>query len=927
MLNDGNFQGCIDQCEAALKLGDVNRERLAWLSAVAAFKGGLPEARSKVTAFLRQFPASVNIPNAKLMLATLTFYGENYAEALKQFQAINRDALTGNLADDLDYRMAFSLLKLGKNGEAEPLFNDLVATPTYGDAAKFYKGYIAYSNEDYPQALQLFAQCNTSTPPGNMADYYVAQIYFKQAKYADAANLVMKLLPRQDIDQEYIDEAERLAGECFYQLGDDNKAMAYLNPYIAKHLDTAPLSTRYIVGVERYQIGNYDETISLLNPVSELTDAMGQSAILTIGQSYLGKGNNTAAIMAFNKASKMDFDPKITELACYNYAVAQVDGGRVPFGSMVSTLEEFINKYPTSRYANTVREYLVKGYMSSDDYTGALRWLNSIQGEPTGQMLDARQQIYFMLGSRAQQSGNTAEAIRYLTEAEKLAARNADVARQTRLWLGDAYFANNEYEKAQKQYQSFLKDAPTADVNRPLAQYNLAYTLFGQRKYDDARKQFQVANSLKSLSAEVNTDCLNRIADTYYYQSSYPQAEKAYLQAYESNKATGDYALYHYALMRGINGNNQGKLKSLAEFLNQFPKSALRADAMMQQALAQTALGKNDEAIVTYTAIYQEFPSTAQGRNALLQLAILHRNAGMTEKAIEYYRELISTYPTSTEAALAMQDLKHIYGNNGNIDELNAFLESVEGAPLLSEPERAAIDAEALLRKAIDEKLTSAQRLQAAQTYLEKYPDADGAEMAMRVAADIEFHLGNADKALAWYTALNDKASTAALRHEAQMGILRAAQDLGRDELILSTSDAILAGSTAAGSDASEVKFIRASALSRTDKEQEALTIWQALAKTPETVYGTRAAYELTDYYFGKKNYDEAMNVAEALIDANPPHPYWLARTYILYSDILRAQGPDYEYEALEYLRALRENYPGDETDIMIMIDKRLPKQ
>ena len=41
-------------------------------------------------------------------------------------------------------------------------------------------------------------------------------------------------------------------------------------------------------------------------------------------------------------------------------------------------------------------------------------------------------------------------------------------------------------------------------------------------------------------------------------------------------------------------------------------------------------------------------------------------------------------------------------------------------------------------------------------------------------------------------------------------------------------------------------------------------------------------------------------------------------------SDIYAADGKD--FEAREYLNALRENYPGKESDIFMMIDNRLKK-
>ena len=65
-----------------------------------------------------------------------------------------------------------------------------------------------------------------------------------------------------------------------------------------------------------------------------------------------------------------------------------------------------------------------------------------------------------------------------------------------------------------------------------------------------------------------------------------------------------------------------------------------------------------------------------------------------------------------------------------------------------------------------------------------------------------------------------------------------------------------------------------------------------------------------------------ARATVEKLIGANPPHACWLARGFILLSDINRAEGND--FEADEYLRTLKANYPGDEPDIVDMISSRL---
>ena len=918
MLADGNLTGCIDQCQIALRMGSPDRERLSWLQAVASYRAGLTDSKSLLTEFCARFPNSVKREQARLMLASLTFFSGNYADALRELNAVGRSALEPSQAEDLDYRRAFSMLKTGDFDGAEAVFMSLDGKGKYNNPAKFYRGYIAYLREDYSTAAELLNSVDRSREPGASADFYLSQIRFKEGNYKEALRLAEPLI---DSSSEFADEARRVAGESYYALGNDSKALMLLRPYMETNGDNAPLSVRYIIGVDAYARGDYQRAIDLLAPVSELQNAMGQSAALTIGQSYMSKGNPAAALLAFEKATKADYDAATTEMAYYNYAVAQIDGGRVPFGSSVQTLEDFIRRYPSSRYAATVQDYLIKGYISTNDYEGALRSLNALKTN-TPQILDARQQVLFVLGSRALQAGNVTKAIDLLTQADKLRTQNAEIARQTTLWLADAHYAAENYDRAEKTYKDFLRVAPSGDANRGIATYNLGYALFGQRKYELAREQFSKATALP-IADDAKTDALNRIADTYYYASDFTRALNTYKQAYNLSPQTGDYPLLQQAMMQGHMGKTSDKLSLLEKLISDFPKSALRPDALTEKAQTLSSTGHPDRAIATYESIAETYASTRQGRNALLQLAILTANSGNTDRAIEYYKEVIRRHPSSTEATIALQDLKVIYSRSGNIEELDSFLTSTAGAPQLDEVERNAIAAAALLRNA-KSATSAADRLSFSDQMLKKYPDAEGAEEAMIIAAQAEYELGMTDRALQRFTDLEERASTAAMRHSARMGILRSARDMGRYDIILSTSDHIMKSSAAAGSDLPEVKFIRAYALAESGNRAEADKLRGELAKYPETLYGTRAAYDLAADEFENGNLTKAQTRIETLIDANPPHAYWLARAYVLLSDILRAQGSD--FEADEYLKVLRSNYPGTETDIFQMIDQRLSK-
>jgi tetratricopeptide (TPR) repeat protein len=931
MLADGNYQGCIDQCNQAMKFGTAEREHAMWLTAVATYRAGFGNARAAISAFTKQFPQSIHTEQARLMLATLTFYDGDYAQALRQLQAISITALDLDSAEDCTYRTAFSMLKLGDYEGADELFASLEtnAAKRYGNTARFYQGYIAYAQADYQRATKLLSSVNTATSPGDMAPYYLAQIRFKDGNYVEALNQARRLMASRStgVTEEYRVEAERIAGESLYALGNETEALAILRPYLSKNADIAPLSTRYIVGVDDYATGDYTSAISLLTPVASDAEqtAMTQSAALTMGQAYLAEGNNGAALLAFEKALKMDCDPAVTETAYYNYAVARMQGGRTPFSSSVQTLEGFISRYPNSRYASTVQEYLVKGYISTDDYDGALRSINALSASrQTAQVLDAKQQVNFVLGTRALSAGNAESALTYFKAADALSSRNASIAQQNTLWTGDAYYAQGNYSAAETKYRSYLSNTSRSDANRAIATYNLGYALFGQRKYSDARTQLESSTTAQELTAATRADAYNRVGDTYYYQNSFAEAEKNYSKAYSTNPSTGDYALYQKAMMQGYQGNNSGKATTLSELTSTFPSSALVPSALTEKALTLSSQGKTKEAISVYESVASKYSSTAQGRNALLQLAILNDNAGNTSAALEKYKQVVRNYPSSSEAAMAVQDMKRIYADRGDIEELNSFLESVDGAPQLDAVERNSIAAAGLLRKAKAATSTT-EKLNLANKLLTTYPDAEGAEEALCIKATAEYTKGNSEQALTDFTSLAAKASSTSMRHSARMGILRAARDMGRSELVISTANEILASSAGADSDIPEVKYSQACAYADSGKESQAKQLWTELARTPSNLYGTRAAYSLADYQYQAKQYKTAEKTINALIDANPPHQYWLARAFILLSDILRAQGST--FEADEYLKSLRENYPGTDADIFQMIDQRLSKK
>lgn len=954
MYRDENYQGAIDQLTspAATLASPLEKESASYLEAMSYLKSGSIEvARKALEKFASDYPASRYRVAVKMAIADCDFYDGNYKKALAGYRGIDPKSLDLAMQEDYEYRTAYCRMMLGDYEKALVGFRSLQGVKRYAGAARFYQGYIYYAQGAYAEAKKYFLEADSRTAPGNRAPYYLTQIAYIDRDYDKALSLAKAHI--NDIP-EYRSEMQRIAGESLYNLGNEEEALPYIAEYTGDVADPKP-SAMYILGVCQYKDNDYEAAIHTLQPVTKCDDAMGQSAYLYIGQSYLQLGNLNAALLALEKAYRMDYDREVQETAFYNYAVAKAEGGRTPFGSSVSLFEDFLKRYPESRHAPEVEEYLVTGYMTDNNYEQALESIQKIR-RPSAKILAAKQRVLYTLGTRDLASGRISQAITRFTEAKSLASHNRAIATECDLWLGDCYYRQGEYGRAARAYNSYLSASRADDANRPLAYYDLGYARFAEKRYGDARTDFErVVNNPGNLDKTVIADAYNRLGDCHYYQTDLSSASANYDRAYSLNPEAGDYALFQKAMMKGLGKDHHGKIESLDDMMERYPTSGLLPAALLEKAESYVALNRPGDAVVIYESLVKRYPTTSQGRNGYLQLAITQLAQGKTNRAIESYKTVIRNYPTSEEARIASDDLKRLLADEGRLNEFSSFIASIPNAPKFETSELDALTFQAAERAYLNDKSKTARLKDyitqypggryepQALTYLsqsafesgnptdalkyaamltERYPDSEAAEDALAIKGSVEYDLGKGDEALATFRRLETRASASRNIVTARLGIMRVSRDMGNHAEVIESADKLLKSTAIGTSQKSEIIYSKAYALSQTGHGDEAVKEWEKLAKDTDDIYGAKSAYYLAQHYFNTGSTKKAKTTVEKLIDSNTPHNYWLARGYILLSDICRKQGSD--FEATEYLKSLKENYPGKEKDIFIMIDERL---
>ncbi len=409
--------------------------------------------------------------------------------------------------------------------------------------------------------------------------------------------------------------------------------------------------------------------------------------------------------------------------------------------------------------------------------------------------------------------------------------------------------------------------------------------------------------------------------------------------------------------MTGLLKNHGDKVKLLDRLAAEYPTSGLLPAAMLEKAESLMAMGRRDDAVKVYTTLVETYPATVHGRKGHLPLSITYLSMDRRNAAVATFRDVITAYPSSEEARLASDDLKKLYAADGRLSEYASFIASVPDAPAFdaSEMEQLAFSAAEtdFMERGLTTKLTAFiddfprsihaprslyylaeaawnegdpdEAVKYAQRVLSLYPDAEVVEETMLIKARAEDALSKTEDAFETYTALERRASGPAMQAEARMGVMSTGLATERYGDVIAAADRLLASSGSVKSvNLSEIRFNRALALDASGRHDEALSEWKSLAANTADLYGARSAVYMAQSMLDRGETADALKAADALISSDTPHSYWLARGFIVYSDILRARGDS--FEADEYLKSLRDNYPGTEPDIFKMINDRLKK-
>lgn len=924
--------------------------------AQSAVRLGQKDGEILILDFVRRYSPDPIANQALIEIADFYFNDGDYEKAIGYYQRVPRNGLSREERAGVNFRTGYSYFVRKEFARAKNYFRESKDVQNeFYYPTNYYLGLIEFFDGNYDGAVRQFRIVERSTTYQDYIPYYLAQIYFAQGKYDELIAYAEPKLAGTKLRNEK--EVRQLIGQAYFEKGNYAKALPYLE-YYAERTNKLREEEFYQLGFTEYQMGKYADAQGSFKEISGLNSQLGQSANYYLADTYLRQGDRSSARYAFGNAMRMSYDVTLQEESTYNYAKLSYEL-RDPREAIAAlqTLQ------PTSRYYLDAQRLMGDIFLSYRDYAQALTVLDRIPNK-TPELREAYQRVTFLRGLQLLQSDSVPHAKVYFDRSLQNPPDQFYQA-QALYWLGDIAYRQEDYRMSIEYLNRFLILASNGNMGAQLPAQSSAFTGYYLRGYNYL-KQENYSAALKDFSNTVDLikrsrnfitdptvredilgDAVLRTGDAYFKRNQYAQAVRYYDEAVNNRYEGFIYALYQKAIIEGLLNNVAQKILALEQIANQYGQSEYADDALFQLGQTYQGIGQLQQAIPPYQTLVQRYKTNSDLVNeSLLQLGLINYNLGSTESAVNYYKQVVSNNPSPSEANRALGALEEIYVRDmGRADLYFAFLETVPGYKV-DNRDRDSINFRAA--EAQFENGNYQRAIEAYTSYIRSFPNGLNTltayyhrgesyavqRMYSQALQDYEFVVSRGpsrfylkalekgaiiaynseqdfQKSYDLYTRLEQAANSPDLRFEAQLGAMRSAYRVGNTQAVAIQAQKVSQNPAASTQQRATAGFYLGKIAYDQGDYATALRNFNVVIQTSDNEQTAEARYLKATIYYQQGDLNTAQELTLAANKESSAYPYWVAKSVLLLSDILRDKGDLYNSRAA--LEALLENYNEDQ--------------
>ncbi len=890
-------------------LGDI----YFYLASISV-RTGQENADELLAYFTQHFPTHPKRNLAYFDAADYYFAHGDFKQAQSYILQVDPGDLSAAEYEKYNFYLGYTYLKQSDYKKASRLFEKLLKSDKYGKQAKYYYGYAAYKQDDFAKAQKYFDMVADENNFSKKMPYYRADMYFKLHQFDKAIEQAQKIFDKARGKEH--SQLAKIIGESYFNLKKYSQAIPYLKQY---HGNKGKWNNTdyYQLGYAYYQDGQFEKAIDNFNKIINGNDAIAQNAYYHLADCYLITDEKTKALNAFKKVSEMDFDPKMQEDAFYNYAKLGYELGN-PFENSTKVIQKYLQKYPQSPYKKELEDLLVNSYLTSNNFEEAIKLLEKNNQTNT----KTYQKAAYYRGLELFNESKYKEAKKMF---DKVLAKGFEpkYRQLSKFWKAEADYRLHRFEDAKNGYEDFASSNDYKFLKEgKLVNYNLAYTYFKLKQYEQAARYFDKFIQTRPDN-KLLKDSYLRLGDSYFASKKYWPAMEAYNKAINMHGADADYAHFQKAISYGFVGKNNKKIDDLNTFLQNFPKSKLVPDALYQLGSTYLVINNEKKALQTFEKLLIKYPDSKYVPVVLLKQGLIFYNQGKNEFALNKFKQVVEKYPNTPMAHQAVENIKNIYIETGRSNEYarwtkkypwisvsnteldDAVFSAAEEKYFSSEP-----DAISELEKYLQAYENGLHRLKAHYylaklyqnkgkkgkaalhyEYIAQQPQNEFSLEAVRELADFQLQNNNWKKAVPYLERLENLSSSPEDLIFAQSNLMKAYYQNQQFNSAIEYAEKVLHNPKSNKQMQHDAQIIIARASLDNGDETKARFYYDKLSKEATGKIAAEALYYVAYFQNKDKKYQKSNKTIGKLTKKYAKHKYWASKALVLMAQNTYAKG------------------------------------
>lgn len=746
-----------------------------------------------------------------------------------QFKASNKNSELSETADyqlarahasadsaQIEYYYHLFIHKYPKSPLSVQLMKDLgnryVAKGDYASAIEYYKKTLpiikdqvtaaetqywvaeaAAEKGDHHESRSYFLGVANNFPKNEWAPkalYARGRLYLTDSEY-DSSSIAFELLKERYPNDPFTRKVGTALGESYYQQAKYKEAIVALNNAFFYLDDQSKAKALFLMGESYNYLDNFEEAKKAYLQYANLTKGTleARNAHYGLGWLYHKQKIYHWAAEEFGKATSGD--DEIARKALYYQAVNQKLTGQ--YERSYNTFAEFGKRFKKGLW---VEEAMYEWSVS------------------------------------AFESGRYGEAIEILLDLVRN-EKNLKDPGKIYIFLGEAYYANNEFTRATQAFEEAEKVSNVEPELKRQARFQKAWILYRNQAYEQAQPVFESIYA-EVPKSELGAEALFWSADSYYKINHFSQAATRFaifIKNYPKNEMIGA-ARYSLGWSYFLLGEYEKATAPFEAFLKEYNPPPISlfpydTDTQLRAGDSYYALGNYNKAMEFYNKAIGAEPG---GDYAMFQVANSYYRSNRTYQAVSTFRRLLRIYPFSRLREQAQYNVAYIYLNTDNY----------------------------------------AQAIEEFQSVISKYPNTEWAARSQYNIGDSYYNAGEYEKAIAAYKKVLDDYPKSQYIIDAVNGIQYSQLSSSGSDSSSAILEEFLSDNPSSGT-ADRLRYRQAESVYQSGDYEGAINEFRQYLRITNSDNLVPLAYaNLGDSYRQTNQIDKAMDAYQTIVDDFP---------------------------------------------------------